>query len=425
MYDFKQSEKGMKLFMKEEIKQILNKYSQEHLLNYLQYMTKEEQEVLEEQIKDIDFEQLQRLYKITKQEPEIEEKVIEKIPYTDKEKLTNDRKEELEKIGKKVITSNEYAVITMAGGQGTRLGHPGPKGTYCLETVNGKKYLFEILVDTLKNAQKEYGVAIPWYIMTSKENNEQTISFLEEHNYFGYDKTKVKFFMQGELPLLTTNGKLILDKDKKVKQAANGNGGIYKAIEKNGILEDLKCYGVKWIFINSIDNVLCNFIDPLLIGLTVEQNNKIASKTVTKINPHERAGAFCKMNGRPKVIEYTELPEKMAEQVDENGELLYGELHIMLNLFSIEALEYFANINLPYHIAFKKSGYLNKDGEYIEPNEANVYKFEAFIFDAFEYYNDITILRVKRQDEFAPIKNKEGADSPATATALYNAKYSK
>lgn len=411
--------------MKEKIIEILKKYSQEHVLQYLPYLTQEEQNKLEEQILSIDFEQLKQLYETTKQKHHIEEKIIEHIPYTDKAKLTQERKKQLEEIGNKVISSGKYAVITMAGGQGTRLGHSGPKGTYRLNTVNGPKYIFEIIIDTLKKAQKEYGITLPWYVMTSRENHDDTIAFLEEQKYFGYDKTKVKFFKQGELPLLDTEGKVILGKDKKIKEAADGNGGIYEAIVKNGILEDLKKQGIEWIFVSGIDNILSNFVDPLLVGLTIEENQKIASKSVAKTNPKEKVGVFCKMNGKPKVIEYIELPEEMAEQRDENGELMYGEVNIGTYLFNRSVLENLADIKLPYHVAFKKSGYLNEKGEYIEPEEPNIYKFEAFIFDSFVRYNDMTILRVKREDEFAPIKNRTGNDSPETATALYNAKFSK
>lgn len=347
--------------MREGTIKTLKKYSQEQIIEYLPYLTEEEQKELEQQIKTIDFEGLQQLYELAKQEPDVEKKNITHIPYIDKEKLDEQRKKELEEIGRKIISSEKYAVITMAGGQGTRLGHKGPKGTYCLETINGPKYLFEITVDTLKKAQKEYGVTIPWYIMTSKENHQDTIRFLEEKKYFDYDKSKVKFFTQGELPLLDKEGKIILGEDKKIKEAANGNGGIYEAIESNGILEELQRKEIDWIFINSMDNVLCNFVDPLFLGLTIEQNHKIASKSVAKATPKERAGVFCKMNGKPKVIEYTELPDEMAEERDENGELVYGELHIMLNLFHRSILEDLANVKLPYHIAFKKSGYLNKN----------------------------------------------------------------
>lgn len=408
--------------MKKEIIEILKKYSQDHILKQLQYLTQKEQDELEKQIEKIDFEQLENLYNETKKEPHIEEKVIEHISYVDKAKLSKERIEELEKIGKKVICSGKYAVITMAGGQGTRLGHKGPKGTYCLDTVNGPKYIFEIIIDNLKQAQTEYGVTIPWYVMTSRENHQDTIAFLEEKDYFGYDKTKVKFFKQGELPLLNTEGKLILDKDKKIKEAADGNGGIYEAIAKNDIIKHMQENQVEWIFVSNIDNILSNFVDPLLVGLTLEENHKIASKSVAKANPQEKIGVFCKVNGKPKVIEYIDLPQEMAEERDNEGELLFGEGNFGNYLFHRSVLENLAYIKLPYHVAFKKSGYLNEQGKFIEPEEPNVYKFEAFIFDAFMRYDDMTILRVKREDEFAPVKNRTGNDSPETATKLYNEK---
>lgn len=347
--------------MREENIKTLKKYSQEHLIEYLPYLTEEEQKKLEQQVEAIDFEQLQQLYGLVKQEQHMEEKNISHIPYVDKERLNEQRKRELEEIGEKVISSGKYAVITMAGGQGTRLGHTGPKGTYCLDTVKGPKYIFEIMIDTLKNAQEKYNVVLPWYIMTSKENHEDTINFFEEKKYFGYEKDKIKFFKQGELPLLNTDGKVILNQSKEIKEAADGNGGIYEAIIRNGILDDLKSSGIEWIFVNGIDNILSNFVDPLLVGLTIEQNHKIASKSVSKAYPKEKVGVFCKMNGKPKVIEYIELPEEMAEERDENGELLYGEVNIVTHLFHRSVLENLADVKLPYHIAFKKSGYLNKN----------------------------------------------------------------
>ncbi len=405
--------------------EILKKYHQEHILNYLDLLTEEEKKKLEEQILKIDFEQLKDLFQTTQKETCIEEKKIEHIPYKDKAKISDEKKLELEQIGNDIISSGHYAVITMAGGQGTRLGHVAPKGTYLLNTINGEKYLFEIIVDTLKQAQKKYKINIPWYIMTSRENNKQTVEFFEEHEYFNYDKSKVKFFVQGELPLIDTNGKLILNKEKQIKEAADGNGGIYEAIAKSGLLQEMKKDGIEWIFISNVDNILSNFIDPLLLGLTVQENRKIAAKSVAKTNPKEKVGVFCKMNGKPKIIEYIDLPQEMAEEVDENGELIYGEVNIANYLFHRTVLENLADIKLPYHAAFKKSGYLAENGEYIESDKPNVYKFETFIFDAFGRYEDMTILRVKREDEFAPVKNREGTDSPETAVSLYNAKMQK
>ena len=407
--------------MKEEAISKLKKYNQEHILKY--DLNNNQQEELEKQIENIDFEQLKSLYESTKEEKCIEEKKIEHIPYTDKTKLTKEEQLSLFEIGEQVIKQGHYAVITMAGGQGTRLGHNGPKGTYALDTINGKKYIFEIIIDRLKKAEKQYNVTIPWYVMTSKENHQDTILFLEKNNYFGYNKDKIKFFKQGELPLIDTQGKIILDENAKIKEAADGNGGIYEALSKSGMLQELKQNQIEWIFISGIDNILSNFVDPILLGLTIKENNVIASKSVAKANPQEKVGVFCKMNGKPKIIEYIDLPEEMAEELDENGELMYGEVNIGTYLYNRSVLENLANAKLPYYAAFKKSGYLNANGKFIEPDEPNVFKFETFIFDAFTRYDDMTIMRVKREDEFAPVKNRTGNDSPETAVKLYNEKY--
>lgn len=407
--------------MKEEAISKLKKYNQEHILKY--DLNNKQQEELEKQIENIDFEQLKSLYESTKEEKCIEEKKIEHIPYTDKTKLTKEEQLSLFEIGEQVIKQGHYAVITMSGGQGTRLGHNGPKGTYALDTINGKKYIFEIIIDRLKKAEKQYNVTIPWYVMTSKENHQDTILFLEKNNYFGYNKDKIKFFKQGELPLIDTQGKIILDENAKIKEAADGNGGIYEALSKSGMLQELKQNQIEWIFISGIDNILSNFVDPILLGLTIKENNVIASKSVAKANPQEKVGVFCKMNGKPKIIEYIDLPEEMAEELDENGELMYGEVNIGTYLYNRSVLENLANAKLPYHAAFKKSGYLNANGKFIEPDEPNVFKFETFIFDAFTRYDDMTIMRVKREDEFAPVKNRTGNDSPETAVKLYNEKY--
>ena len=307
----------------------------------------------------------------------------------------------------------------MAGGQGSRLEHPGPKGTFKLDVYGKGKYLFEILAENLKEANKRYDVIIPWYIMTSKENNDATIEFLEKNNYFGYDKNSVIIFKQGELPLIDFEGKLLIGKDGKIKEASDGNGGVYTSLRTTGALADMKERGIKWIFIGGVDNVLLKMADTMLLGLAIDKNVQIASKSVVKANPHEKVGVFCKMNGHPKVIEYSELPEKMAEEVDNNGELKYGESHIMCNLFTIEAIEKISKEPLIYHSAKKKNTYLDENENEVIPKEPNSYKFEAFIFDAFEFFDDIAILRGKREDDFAPVKNKEGEDSPKTAKELY------
>ena len=298
-------------------------------------------------------------------------------------------------------------------------GHNKPKGTFKIEIGKQGKYLFEIIVDSLKEANKKYNVVIPWYIMTSRENNSDTISFLEEKNYFGYPKKEIFVFTQDELPLLDENGKMLIGKNELIKEAANGNGGIFNSMKKSGVLDDMKKRGIEWIFIGSVDNVLLKNVDSLLLGLTASNNTKIGTRTVLKVNPEERVGVFCKKNGKIKVIEYTELPKDIAKIKDENGELVFGESHIMCNLFNIEALEKASTKNLKYHVAFKRANYVDEKGNYIEPSKPNAYKFEQFIFDSFCLFDEISILRGKREEDFAPIKNKEGVDSPITAKKLY------
>ena len=402
----------------EEVKEILKKYNQEQLLNSYDKLNEKNKEKLLNQILNIDFDLISKLYENTKKEIKLEDANIEPISYIDKEKLSKEEYEKYEKIGRKVIEDGHYAVVTMAGGQGTRLGHKAPKGTFNIgEGI--EKSLFEALSDTIKEANIEYNVEIPWYIMTSRENNNQTVEFFESHNYFGFNKNNVVFFKQGELPMVDTNGKILVDENGMVKEAADGHGGVFESMVKNHIIDDMKNRKIEWIFIAGVDNILAKMIDPIATGLAISKGVLATGKSVVKRNPEEKVGVFCKKNGRPYVIEYTEIDKKMAEEVDENGELLYGESHIITNLFNIKAIENLSKDKLPYHSAFKKAKYINEKGELVNPSEPNAFKFEAFIFDAFERLEDMAILRVKREEEFAPVKNAEGLDSPETARKLY------
>jgi len=402
----------------EKAKQILEKYNQEHLLNCFEKLSEENKQKLINQILTIDFNQILSLYEATKKKVDFGEGKIEPISYIDKSKLSEEELKTYEGIGAEVINKGKYAVVTMAGGQGTRLGYTAPKGTF--EIGGGcNKSLFEALSDTIKEAQELYNTQIPWYVMTSRENNDATVEFFEKNNYFGLNKNNVIFFKQGELPMIDTAGKILLDENGIIKEAADGHGGVFEAMTKNHILEDMKNRGIDWIFISGVDNVLAGLVDPVATGLAIKNNMNATGKSVVKANPKERVGVFCKKNNRPYVIEYTEITDEMAEAVDENGELLYGETHLLCNLFNRKALEEIGKNKLKYHSAFKKAKYINEDGKLIEPTSPNAYKFEAFIFDAFERLDNMVILRVKREDEFAPLKNASGVDSPETARALY------
>lgn len=402
----------------EQAKQRLEQYHQEQLMIRFDILSKEKQEQLIDQILNIDFEQILGLYEKAKEPADLKDSKIEPIPYIDKAKIDKAQKEEYLQQGKKMIEQGKYAVVTMAGGQGTRLGHKAPKGTF--EIGEGiTKSLFEALSDTIKEAMEEFNAIIPWYIMTSKENNADTIAFFKQHHYFGMQPEDVAFFIQGELPMIGTDGKILVNEHGLVKEAADGHGGIFEAMFKDGVLADMEKRGIEWIFIAGVDNVLAKMVDPILTGLAITQQCLAAGKSVVKSNPKEKVGVFCKKDNKPNVIEYTEITDEMAEATDEYGELLYGESHILCNLFHIKALEEIAQNKLPYHSAFKKANYINKDGTLVEPKQSNAYKFEAFIFDAFERLQDMAIMRVKREEEFAPVKNAEGVDSPETARQLY------
>lgn len=403
----------------EQVKQILKKYGQEQLLDGYNRLPgeKEKQDFLNS-ILMVDFNQVEKLFESSKEEKDFSDVKIEPIDFVDKAKLSKEEYDKYEKIGEEKIKSGKLAVVTMAGGQGTRLGHTGPKGTYDLG-LDTHKSIFEILCDTLKEARSKYKVDIPWYIMTSEENNDETERFFKSHNFFGYPEKSITFFKQGKLPMLDTNGKIILDEKYRVKEAADGHGGIFQSMLKEGVIYDMKAMGIEWVFIGGVDNVLAKMVDPVLIGLSEATHKTAAGKSLVKAGPKERVGVFCKKNGKPSVIEYTEISEEMAAETTPSGELKYGESHILCNMFSMDAIEKISKMELPYHVAVKKAKYLDKDGNIINPDKPNAYKFESFLFDAFESLDDMAILRVKREEEFAPVKNAEGVDSPETARELY------
>lgn len=408
-----------------EIKEKLKRYNQLHLLQNYDNFTLQEQNKLIKQINSIDFELINNLYQqSTNTKEEYNKNLIEPIDVVVKEYLTEEEKKQYEYIGEEIIRNNQYAVITLAGGQGSRLGHNGPKGTFIVD-INPQKSIFEIHCDTLKKAYNKYKIYISWYIMTSKENHEQTISFFEKHNYFNYPKENITFFEQGELENVLENGKIILDKDGYIYKSSSGNGALYKSLQTNGILSKMKKDRIKWIYIGGIDNILANSIDPIMLGATTTNKYLASGKSTMKKSWDEKVGVFAMKNKKPTVLEYFEITEEMAKQQDERGDFIYGDANLVSFLLSTEVVEKFLDRNPTYHIAHKKINYLDEYGNYIIPTEPNAYKFEEFNFDYFDILDKFLVFRVKREDEFAPIKNKEGNDSPVTAKKLYEEKQDK
>lgn len=396
----------------------LKKYGQEHLLNGYSKLDETKQKRLLEQLNNIDFNLINSLYENTKKDMDLGNSKIEPIEYYDKYKL-NEEYKELETIGEKAIREGQLAVVTMAGGQGTRLGHNGPKGTYDIG-LESHKSLFELLSDSIKESEKKYNVSIPWFIMTSEENNEETVEFFEKNKFFGFERNKtIYFFTQGQLPMVDTEGKILIGEDGLVKEAADGHGGIFESLVKRKMTDEMNKMGIKWVFVGGVDNCLAKMVDPVFIGIGIKKNVTAVGKSIVKANPEEKVGVFCKKDGKPYVIEYSEISKEMAEEVDENGELRFGESHILCNLFSLESIERMGKMPLPYHSAFKKATYIDKDGNLVVPTSPNAYKFEAFLFDAFGELDNMIVLRGRREEEFAPVKNMDGVDSPETARELY------
>lgn len=400
-----------------QLDNIFNNSSTDKDKQLLHFFHSKEQNDIGE-ITNEDVELVQKLYNAMKTENDKQQDSIEPIQYFDKSKLEKSDIDKYTKIGEDVIRNNQYAVVTMAGGQGTRLGYNGPKGSYMLD-IEPKKSLFEIMCDNLKSIKEKYNVVIQWYIMTSRENNQDTIDFFEANNYFDYPKEAITFFVQGQLPMLFTDGRIVMESKWKIKEGADGHGGIFTAMKKNNINEDMKQRGIKYFFVCGIDNILAKLVDLVFIGMTVSSQVLIASKSVVKANPKEKVGVFCLRNGRPSVVEYSEISEEMSNEVDKHGELKFGEANILAHIFNIEMLDIIDKEQLPYHVAFKKTEYVDNDGKLIVPEKENAYKFETFIFDAFYKADKMLVLRVKREEEFAPIKNNEGVDSPETAKKLY------
>ena len=401
--------------MYNEILNKLEKYNQTHLLKFYDELNDKEKEELLNQIDNIDFDYINELYN-NKDVIEMTDKEITSIPATDKDKLD---KEMYSALGEKTIKDGKLAVCSMAGGQGTRLGFDGPKGTFMLD-LDKPTSIFETIVNKLKYTFEKYGVLTYWYIMTSNQNNDQTIKFFEDNNYFDYDKNHIIFFKQGELPLLDKDGKIVLKDKANIFMAPDGNGGIFRALGTEKILAHMKEHDIEYLAVGNVDNILIHMVDPILIGLMKEKNAELISKSFMKPTPDGKWGVYCKMNGKPRVIEYIETPRELLEARNSEGELIYGDAHFGCNFFNISLLNKIVDEKLPMHAALKKNKTIDDEGNVME---IETFKFEAFIFDAFSMAEDIVIFRTKRDEEFAPIKNKEGDESPETAIELYRKFY--
>jgi len=320
------------------------------------------------------------------------------------------------------LKKGECSIVTLAGGQGTRLGSSAPKGCYKIGLPSGAS-LFQIQAERVLKIEKLAGMktTLSWYIMTSAPTHNSTVDFFEENKYFGLKKEQVIFFQQGVLPAFDMEGKILMSSRGKISVAPDGNGGIYKALEREGILEDMKKKGIKYVHMYCVDNCLVKVGDPAFIGACINSGTDCAAKCVEKTEPSESVGVFCKnANDKLIVAEYSELDAETAQTVDpKTGRLLFGEANIANHFFTVEFLDQLTvGLSLPYHVARKKIATINPITGEIE-TIAGV-KLEAFIFDVFERAEKPMLFRVPRFDEFAPLKNAPGApkDSPEYCSNL-------
>ena len=398
---------------------ILEKYEQMHLISFYDELNDIEQKDLINQIKKTDFKFLNELYINSFKNDVIDFNRITPIQYYSKIDMDETERQNYIKIGEQIIQNGKLAVITLAGGMGSRLGYKGPKGSYELEIPyeKNKKSLFEFICDKLKYANKKYNVVIPWYIMTSPSNDLKTKEYFQKNNFFDYPKDKVIFFEQNTVHILDINGKVMLDNIGKLKRDSNGNGDVFSAFINNELDKTLN--DIEWISISGVDNILLEVVDPLFIGLSIYNKSQVASKSVKKDKLTSKTWVFANVDERPDIINPIFLTDKMRYFKNDSGKYEYNQINILSHLFSKEAFLKCFKLDIPYHRAFKKTDYINEEGMKMVVEEPNSFKFEKFIFDVFKYFDNFTLLEVDSKMEFSPIKAFTGEFTPENAVNMF------
>ncbi|MGJ8654112.1 MAG: UTP--glucose-1-phosphate uridylyltransferase [Opitutaceae bacterium] len=317
--------------------------------------------------------------------------------------------------GAAALKEGRVAAFTVAGGQGTRLGYAGPKGTYPVTPVT-KKTLFQVFAEKIARSGERYGVTIPWFILTSEINNDATIAAFEEGNYFGLDKASVHFIVQGLVPAVDNEGKILLADKGQIAMTPDGHGGSLRALVRSGAVDTMKAQGIDIISYFQVDNPIVQCIDPAFVGFHVLGNSELSSKMVPKAYALEKVGHFCVQNGSALVVEYSDMPNEMQEETTEDGSIRFNggsvAIHIFDRDFIARAAGSGAGVKLPFHRADKKIPYVDADGNIVKPEAPNGVKFEMFVFDALPLAKRPVIIEAAREDEFSPVKNAEGVDSP-------------
>lgn len=413
--------------LREQLKAI----GQEHLLTFWGDLDSHQRDLLAGQIAALEFDRLPQWieqYVRTKPKFELPEKIDPPIWYP--RDPTSPRRSydaaRFRKIGEDLVRAGKVAAFCVAGGQGTRLGWDGPKGTYPATPIT-RKPLFQVFAEQLLAAGKRWGRSIPFYLMTSPLNHEPTVAFFEQHNYFGLKREDIMFFQQGVMPSFdSTTGRILLAGKGELALNPDGHGGSLRALYRSGAIDDMIQRGVEHISYIQVDNPHVRAIDPLFIGLHAaaeDSSGEMSSKMLPKTGPFEKLGNFCRVDGRTMIIEYSDLPDALAEQRDENGELRFGAGSLAIHCIGVDFVKRLntdpAGFALPFHRADKKVAHIDLNtGQLVEPTQPNGVKLETFVFDALPLCEQSIILETDRVEEFAPIKNLSGVDSAESSKAL-------
>lgn len=379
----------------------LKQYGHTTLAAQLERLSNDKKVELQNMLEQQNFDSIKKLYDevYVNREVKLPQGEIKDVETIIKDELSEEIRNTYKEKGLEAIRQLKIAPVLMAGGQGTRLEHPGPKGTF---EFDGKS-LFEFQAEQIIAYNETYNINMPWTIMTSDINHEETLAYFEAHHYFGMPKENITFFKQPNIVALSESGELLLNKEQSLLTTPNGNGGIFEALHSSGVNKDLKDKGVEYLYINNIDNVLVKVLDPMLCGLAVDSQSDVTTKTIAA-KDNESVGRVIEVEGVKQVMEYTELPE--------GEENTYRNANIGIHIFKLDYLIAHAESELPHHLAIKNLEQLDSD---LNPVKQSTLKFEKFYFDIFRYGQSFKTLQVNRASEFSPLKNKEGKDSVETA----------
>lgn len=321
------------------------------------------------------------------------------------------------KLGVDAVRAGRVAAFTVAGGQGTRLGFDGPKGAFQISPIRNAT-LFQLFAESLRGVGRRWGKVPPWYVMTSPSNHGETVQFFESKRHFGLDPKRVRFFQQGQMPAFTPDGQIALADTHRIALSPDGHGGSLRALSASGALAEMRAAGVDYISYFQVDNPLVKTIDPLFIGLHMQCGSEMSSKAVRKAADTEKVGNFCMADGKLCVIEYSDLPESIAREKNPDGSRRFDAGSIAIHVLNRDFVERVvapgSTIRLPWHRADKRSPIVVGDGADARVETCDIVKLEMFIFDAIPLARNAMVMYVDRAEEFSPVKNAEGVDSPAT-----------